>query len=283
MTRASRPGRLRVVATPIGNLEELSPRARRALAEADLVAAEDTRHTGRLLTHFGIDTPRFALHEHNEREAAERLVARLAAGENIALVSDAGTPLVSDPGYRLVRAATEAGIEVTPIAGPCAAIAALSVAGLPTDRFVFEGFLPARPAARRERLAVLAGETRTLVFYESVHRVTEAVADMAAALGAERRSVVARELTKRHESLHRGALAQAARALAGGEIVIKGEFVIVVEGAAPRRADDTAGAERLLRILLGELPLKQAVRLAAEVSGEARNALYRRALELADE
>ena len=169
---------LHVVATPIGNLGDLSPRARQVLAEVAAICAEDTRRSGQLLAHFGIATPLLALHEHNEQQLAQRLVARLLAGESLALVSDAGTPLVSDPGYRLVQAARAAGIRVSPVPGPCALIAALSVAGLPSDRFAFEGFLPAKASARRERLAALAGETRTLVFYESAHRIEESLADL---------------------------------------------------------------------------------------------------------
>ncbi|HRO28513.1 MAG TPA: 16S rRNA (cytidine(1402)-2'-O)-methyltransferase, partial [Luteimonas sp.] len=194
-------GVLHVVATPIGNLGDLSPRAQAVLGAVDAICAEDTRHTRHLLAQFGIATPLLALHEHNEGEVVQRLVARLLAGESLALVSDAGTPLVSDPGFRLVRAAREAGVRVSPVPGPSALVAALSVAGLPSDRFAFEGFLPAKASARRERLLALAGEPRTLIFYESSHRIGDMLADAAAAFGGERRAVLARELTKLFETV----------------------------------------------------------------------------------
>ncbi len=218
----SAPGTLFVVATPIGNLGDLTVRARETLAGADLIAAEDTRHTGQLLAQLGIRTPLLALHEHNEGARAGELVGRLRDGARIALVSDAGTPLISDPGYRLVAAAAEAGIAVVPVPGACAAVAALSVAGLATDRFVFEGFLPARAAARRARLAALAAETRTLVFYEAPHRVGETLADLAAAFGASRRAVLGRELTKLHESVYRGAVGDLATRADGDPNMARG-------------------------------------------------------------
>jgi 16S rRNA (cytidine1402-2'-O)-methyltransferase len=195
------PGKLWIVATPIGNLDDLSARAQAILRQADLIAAEDTRHSAALLQHYAIATRRVALHEHNEREASADLVQRMRDGAQIALISDAGTPLVSDPGFRLVRAAREAGIVVSPVPGACAAIAALSAAGLPSDRFVFEGFLPAKPAARRTRLQALRGETRTLIFYESSHRIVEALDDLAGVFGGDRHAVVARELTKLFETM----------------------------------------------------------------------------------
>ncbi len=272
-------GKLYVVATPIGNLEDLSPRARRTLASVDLVAAEDTRHTRRLLTHFGVRTPLFALHEHNEERASAALVERLRAGESIAMVSDAGTPLVSDPGYRLVRAATAAGVPVSPVPGACAAIAALSAAGLPTDSFVFLGFPPARAEARRRLLESLRGEPRTLVLYESVHRCGDLLADLVAVLGPARPAVLARELTKRHETFHRGTTADLAHAWTEGAILPRGEFVVCVGGAAGG-GDAGEDGDRVLRILLGELPLRTAAGLAAEITGVARNKLYRRALEI---
>jgi len=195
------PGKLWIVATPIGNLDDLSARAQAILRQADLIAAEDTRHSAALLQHYAIATRRVALHEHNEREASADLVQRMRDGAQIALISDAGTPLVSDPGFRLVRAAREAGIVVSPVPGACAAIAALSAAGLPSDRFVFEGFLPAKSAGRRARLQALRGETRTLIFYESSHRIVEALDDLAGVFGADRHAVVARELTKLFETV----------------------------------------------------------------------------------
>jgi 16S rRNA (cytidine1402-2'-O)-methyltransferase len=279
----SASGILFVVATPIGNRGDLSTRARETLAAADLVLAEDTRHSSQLLAAFGIATPLLSFHEHNEASRTDELVARLTAGARIALVSDAGTPLVSDPGYRLVAAASAAGVPVVPVPGPCAAIAALSVAGLPTDRFAFEGFLPPRTAARRARLEELAAEPRTLVFYEAPHRVGEALEDLAAIFGADRPAAVARELTKLHETVYReslGALAARARTDAG---MARGEVVLVVAGAAARAADDgaeTRALDRLLVPLLAALPLSRAVDIALEVGGGRRNRVYQRALAL---
>lgn len=278
---AERLGVLYVVATPIGNLEDISPRALKVLSEADLVAAEDTRHSGTLLAHFGIRTKLVSLHEHNEAERAAWLIEKLKAGEDVALVSDAGTPLISDPGFDLVRAARKAGVSVSPVPGACALVAALSVSGLPTDRFVFEGFLPAKSAARRERLAALAGETRTLVFYESVHRLQESLADMAAVFGAERVSVLARELTKLYEGVREAPLAELARWVETDAAAGKGEVVILVAGAQPQEGASSADADRVLKALLAELPVKQAASLAAEITGLKKNQLYDRALELA--
>lgn len=268
-------GILSVLATPIGNLGDLSPRAVETLRGADLIAAEDTRHSRPLLQHFGIATPLTALHEHNERTAVAALVARLQAGANVALVSDAGTPLISDPGFRLVRAARDAGIEVAPIPGACAAIAALSVAGLPSDRFVFEGFLPAKAAARRERLAQLAAETRTLIFYESAHRVDETLADAAAAFGDDRPAVLARELTKLFETVLDGTLAQLQARVAADANQRKGEFVLLVQGAGDDGEARVAEGRRIYAKLGAHLPPSTAAKLAAELSGAPRKALYR--------
>jgi 16S rRNA (cytidine1402-2'-O)-methyltransferase len=274
-------GTLFVVATPIGNLEDMSPRARQTLAEVDLIAAEDTRHTGRLLSHLGVKTRQFALHDHNERQAADALIKELKNGNSVALVSDAGTPLVSDPGYRLVKAAHEHGIRVSPLPGASAVTAALSVAGLPTDRFCFEGFAPSKAAARRKYLQSLAGETRTMVFYESVHRMPAAIADMADAFGADRPAFIARELTKLHEQCVLATLGELARDIESNAITGKGEFVIVVDGAEAS-SDTSIDVDRLLAELVDVLPAKQAAAIAARVAGGRRNELYQRLLELRD-
>ena len=276
MAAASNPpgGTLYVVATPIGNLGDLSPRALDALRAVAAICAEDTRHTRQLLAHYGIEKPLLALHEHNEGEVAGRLVARLAAGESLALVSDAGTPLVSDPGFRLVRAARGAGIKVSPLPGPCAFIAALSVAGLPSDRFAFEGFLPAKAGARRERLARLAGEVRTLAFYESAHRIEDSLADMATAFGADRRAVLARELTKLFETVLDGTLGELRERVAADPNQRKGEFVVLVQGVGEDVDARIAEGRRLYAKLGEHLPPSTAARLAAELSGAPRKALY---------
>jgi 16S rRNA (cytidine1402-2'-O)-methyltransferase len=276
MAAASNPpgGTLYVVATPIGNLGDLSPRALDALRAVAAICAEDTRHTRQLLAHYGIEKPLLALHEHNEGEVAGRLVARLAAGESLALVSDAGTPLVSDPGFRLVRAARGAGIKVSPLPGPCAFIAALSVAGLPSDRFAFEGFLPPKAGARRERLARLAGEVRTLAFYESAHRIEDSLADMATAFGADRRAVLARELTKLFETVLDGTLGELRERVAADPNQRKGEFVVLVQGVGEDVDARIAEGRRLYAKLGEHLPPSTAARLAAELSGAPRKALY---------
>ena len=268
------PGTLFVVATPIGNLSDLSPRAQDTQRSADAVCAEDTRHTRQLLSHFGIERPLVALHEHNEEALAQKVVDRLLAGQTLALVSDAGTPLVSDPGFRLVRAARAAGVKVSPVPGPSAVIAALSVAGLPSDRFAFEGFLPAKPAARRERLARLAGETRTLVFYESSHRIVESLADLRAAFGDERPAALARELTKLFETVLDGTLAQLQAQVEADADQRKGEFVVMVQGAADDAEGQVVEGRRLYARLVEHLPPSTAARLAAEISGAPRKALY---------
>jgi 16S rRNA (cytidine1402-2'-O)-methyltransferase len=272
-------GTLYVVATPIGNLDDLAPRARQTLGTVDRIAAEDTRHTGRLLTHIGVKTPQTALHEFNESAAAKGLVDALLAGESIALVSDAGTPLLSDPGFRLVRAAHDAGVRVVPIPGPSAVVAALSVAGLATDRFCFEGFLPAKSAGRRRRLEALRDESRTLVFFEAVHRVAETLEEMAAVFGPVREATLARELTKLHEEVKRAALGELAAMARDGSLTMKGEFVIVVAGAAVDPAG-SVDADTLLKELVAVLPGKQAAAIVARVTGESRNAVYQRMLEL---
>ncbi|HET6435242.1 MAG TPA: 16S rRNA (cytidine(1402)-2'-O)-methyltransferase, partial [Xanthomonadaceae bacterium] len=270
----SAPGILHVVATPIGNLGDLSPRALAALTGADAVCAEDTRRTRQLLAHFGIDRPLLALHEHNEAQQAEVLVARLLSGQTLALVSDAGTPLVSDPGFRLVRAARAAGVRVSPLPGPCAFVAALSVAGLPSDRFVFEGFLPAKAAARRERLQRLAGEPRTLAFYESAHRIEEALADMAAVFGEDRPAVLARELSKLYETVLDGPLGVLHARVSADADQRRGEFVVLVQGAGEDADARIVEGRRLYAKLSAHLPPSTAAKLAAELSGAPRKALY---------
>ena len=267
-------GTLHVVATPIGNLGDLSPRAQAVLRGVAAICAEDTRRSGQLLAHFGIATPLLALHEHNEDAIAQRVVARLLAGDSLALVSDAGTPLVSDPGYRLVRAARAAGVRVSPVPGACAAIAALSVAGLASDRFAFEGFLPSRAAARRERLRALVSEPRTLVFYESSHRIVETLEDMAATFGGDRPAVLARELTKLFETVLDGGLSDLLAAVQADDNQRKGEFVLVVQGAGEDADARLAEGRRVYALLSAQLPPSAAARLAAEITGAPRKALY---------
>lgn len=272
-------GTLFVVATPIGNLADLSPRARQVLAEADCIAAEDTRHTGRFLSRRGKQAELISLHEHNEAERVALIVARLEAGADVALVADAGTPLVSDPGYRLLAALRETGIRASPIPGPCAATAALSVAGLPTDRFVFEGFLPNRGAARRARLATLAPETRTMIFYEAGRRLSAALGDMAGAFEPSRPATVARELTKLHETIYHGALGELAGRAANDADMQRGELVIVVGGRTTEGQRDDSVLSDMLDVLLAELPLAQAVKLTVRLTGARRNEVYRMAVE----
>ena len=268
------PGCLWVVATPIGHRDDLSARAIETLRAVALIAAEDTRHSRPLLLHHGIATPLVALHDHNEREVVDALVARLQGGESVALISDAGTPLISDPGFRLVRAARAAGIRCAPVPGACAAIAALSVAGLPSDRFVFEGFLPAKAAARRSRLQELAGESRTIIFYESSHRVAESLADMRDVFGAEREAVLARELTKMFETVLGEPLAELAARVAADPDQQRGEHVILVAGRGEEADAKLAEGRRVFAILREELPPAKAAKLAAAISGAPRKLLY---------
>ncbi|HTI95429.1 MAG TPA: 16S rRNA (cytidine(1402)-2'-O)-methyltransferase [Rudaea sp.] len=277
-------GKLWIVATPIGNLADLSPRAQEVLRRVDLIAAEDTRHSSTLLAQYGIVTHVLALHEHNEREKSEGLVQRLREGAQVALISDAGTPLVSDPGFRLVRAAREAGIVVSPVPGACAAIAALSAAGLPSDRFVFEGFLPAKSSARRAQLQTLAGETRTLIFYESSHRIEECLRDCVNIFGAERQGVLARELTKLYETILDGTLADLSARVASDSDQRRGEFVLLIAGAAAEAdAARLAEGRRVFEILRRELPPSRAAKIAAEISGAPRKALYDSAKDAEDQ
>jgi len=272
-------GTLYVVATPIGNLDDLTPRARQTLASVDLVAAEDTRHTRGLLSHIGADPALMALHEHNEERAVHGVIEALENGKDVALVSDAGTPLVSDPGYRLVRAAHEQAIRVVPVPGASAVTAALSVAGLPTDRFCFEGFAPSRRAARRKWLAALAAEPRTLVLYESVHRIGDCLADLVDAFGAEREAFIGRELSKMHEQCVHASLGALQHLHDEGEIVGKGEFVVVIAGTATRPSPNV-DTDRLVELLAAHLGPRDVARIVAELTGEKKNALYQRVLEL---
>jgi 16S rRNA (cytidine1402-2'-O)-methyltransferase len=272
-------GTLYVIATPIGNLGDLSPRARETLSIVDLIAAEDTRHTSRLLSHIGVKKPLKALHDFNESAALGPIIDMLVAGSNVALVSDAGTPLLSDPGYRLVLAAREHGCNVVPIPGPSALTAVLSVAGLPSDRFSFEGFLPARSAARMATLQKLAAESRTIVFFESVHRIDESLQDMARVFGAFRPAFIGRELTKLHEQTVCDTLGGLLARLASGEITAKGEFVVVIKGS-PEAENASLDLDALILELAAVLPTKQAAGIAARLSGEKRNVVYARMLEL---
>jgi 16S rRNA (cytidine1402-2'-O)-methyltransferase len=270
----SQPGCLHVVATPIGNLDDLSPRALKVLAEADLICAEDTRHTKQLLAAKGLKRPLLALHDHNEEAQIDAVLARLREGQQIALVSDAGTPLISDPGFRLLRAVRGAGLKASPVPGPCAFVAALSVAGLASDRFCFEGFLPAKAGARRERLQKLAGEPRTLLFYESSHRILETLEAAAEAFGGARRAVIARELTKLFETVLDGALDELVARLRADPNQQRGEFVLLVEGAPEDSDAALREGQRLFAVLREHLPASRAAKLAAELSGAPRKALY---------
>lgn len=276
------PGRLLVVATPIGNIADLSTRAREVLATATLVVAEDTRHTRALLSALGLSKPLISLHAHNESQRVPELLARLAQGEQIALVSDAGTPLLSDPGAGLVSAAAQAGVTVSAIPGPSAITTALAAAGLPASRFCFEGFLPARERERRAALAALAQEPRTLVFFEAPHRIAEMLADLAAELGGERQGVVSRELTKLHETFYRGTLAQIALRAQTDENFRRGELTVVVQGAPEGAAKegDAALLRRALELLVKELPPGRAAAIAAALTGTRRSEAYALATRL---
>jgi 16S rRNA (cytidine1402-2'-O)-methyltransferase len=275
-------GTLYVVATPIGNLGDMTGRAVEILSSVDLIAAEDTRHSAKLLRHFGIGTPMLALHEHNERDQKERLLEQLRNGKSIALISDAGTPLISDPGYPLVHAAHAADIRVVPIPGASAAIAALSASGLPSDRFVFEGFLPPREQARRAALERLKSEARSLIFYEAPHRIIECIRDMRDIFGGEREAAIARELTKHFETIRYGTLSELMAWMERHAEQQQGEFVVLIRGVArvAESNEESAEAERILGVLLQELPVSQAADLASRITGVAKNRLYKRALDL---
>lgn len=278
-SKSSQCGVLYVVATPIGNLEDLSPRALKSLQAVDLIAAEDTRRSGALLSHFGISRPMQSYHDHNEQQRTEALLTRLAGGEDIALISDAGTPLISDPGFSLVREAMKRGIRCVPVPGASSVIAALSVAGLPTDRFVFEGFLPAKPTQRRKALESLRQEPRTLVLLESSHRIQASLQDMADILGGDRYAVIARELTKTYETVRGDELARLCDWMLGDANQTRGEFVVMIAGYAQDHDRQDLEGQRLMGELMRELPIKKAAALAARISGGKKNRLYQWALE----
>lgn len=273
------PGILYVVATPIGNLGDITRRAVQILSEVDFIAVEDTRRSRQLLNHLGISKSMISLHEHNEQQQAGRLLARIAAGESMALISDAGTPLISDPGYHLIKQARAQGLVVTPIPGVCALIAAMSASGLPTDHFRFEGFLPNRQSARQSRLSELQQESMTLVFYESSHRITETLIDMCSILGRDREAVLARELTKLYETFLGANLGEILDALHDDKNQCRGEFVLVVHGQAKDQdGQDAESADPLLELLLDEMPIKDASRIAAKYLGLKKNDVYKRGL-----
>lgn len=268
-----------VIATPIGNLDDISKRALDLLASADLIAAEDTRHSARLLQHYEIKTRMVSMHAHNEAGRVQQLIGKLKEGRNIAVISDAGTPVISDPGFDLVRHAREAGISVVPVPGACAAIAALSASGLPADKFIFEGFLPVKTAARKARLQELNAESRTMIFYESPRRVLSMLQDVAEVFGGERFVVIARELTKQFETIYGDQVAAVVSWMKQDENQQKGEFVVMVHGAAKTQLDEQE-ALRVLKLLLPSMPVKQAAQIASEITGFKKNALYQLALKI---
>jgi 16S rRNA (cytidine1402-2'-O)-methyltransferase len=271
-----------IVATPIGNLGDISQRALEVLRHADLIAAEDTRHSSRLTQHFGISTRLVSYHDYSASAREDTILAELAAGRSVALISDAGTPLISDPGYSLVARARQMQIRVIPIPGACALTAALCAAGLPTDRFVFEGFPPHKQGARRQLFESLADEQRTLIFYESPHRIADSIIDMKELFGEQRQAVICRELTKTWETIHGDSLGALSQWILADDNNRRGEFVVLIHGAPPADQDALlSDADRQLRILLEELPVKQAAALVAKLTGLKKNALYKRALELA--
>jgi 16S rRNA (cytidine1402-2'-O)-methyltransferase len=273
-------GALYIVATPIGNLADMSQRAIDILKKVDLIAAEDTRHSHYLLQHFAIATPTLSLHEHNERERGAQLLAHLRRGESIALICDAGTPLICDPGFTLTQIARDNGIKVIPIPGACAAIAALSAAGLPSDRFAFEGFLPAKKTARCRALELLKNETRTLIFYEAPHRVLATLSDMTEIFGGERSAVIARELTKLFETIKSATLAELLAWSEADDNQQKGELVILLKGQEKKISAAEENSAHILTVLLDELPASQAAALAAKITGANKNQLYKMALEI---
>jgi len=283
MTNTTQNGILYVVATPIGNLADITYRGIEVLSQVDYIVVEDSRHSAKLLQHYNIRSPTYVLHDHNERENSTLLVQKLQQGCHLALISDAGTPLISDPGYWLVNLAIQQGITVVPIPGPSAVIGALSVSGLPTDRFRFEGFLPVKQQARRQKLQSLQKETATLIFYEAPHRILDTLSDLSAILGPTRKAVIARELTKTFETLLRSTLGELWEQLSKDQNQQKGEFVVLVHGAEPGPMMGAVEQDELLRMLLDDLPVKKAAAIAAKISGESKNHLYDRALKLKQE
>lgn len=276
------PGVIYVVATPIGNLSDMSERAITTLKNVDLILAEDTRHSLPLLRHFQIQTKCQAFHEHNEKIIAERLCKKVLSGESVAIISDAGVPLISDPGFPLVKLAHEYQIKVEPIPGACAAITALSASGLATDRFSFEGFLPAKSVARKKALNALVDETRTMIFYESPRRVIDTLTDMVAVMGEAREAVLGRELTKLFETIRKAPLSELLAFVSGDENQRKGEIVLMLAGNQPAATEDgvTLKIDQVLQTLMADLPLKQAVSLASKLTGEKKNLVYQRALSM---
>lgn len=271
-----------IVATPIGNLGDISQRALEILRNADLIAAEDTRHSSRLTQHFGISTRLVSYHDYSSSSREDSILAELAAGRSVALISDAGTPLISDPGYSLVARARQMQIRIIPIPGACALTSALCAAGLPTDRFVFEGFPPHKQGARRQLFESLADEQRTLIFYESPHRIADSIIDMKELFGEQRQAVICRELTKAWETIHGDSLGALSQWIMADDNNRRGEFVVLIHGAPAADQDALlSDADRQLRILLEELPVKQAATLVAKLTGLKKNAVYKRALELA--
>ena len=278
--KTENPGKLFVVATPIGNLSDISERAIETLRSVELIAAEDTRHSKTLLQHYGIKRPMMSLHEHNEASQIDQIIRRLREGSSVALISDAGTPVISDPGGRLILAVHEAGLQPVPIPGPSAISCMLSVAGQPAERFCFEGFLPSRSSARRKQLQALQSEARTLIFYESSHRILDSLLDMKNILGSSRSCTVGRELTKRFESLYRGTLEDVLQLMGQDSNASRGEFVIVVAGAEDRAEESLKVGRHIMDVLLTELPVSQSAGLAARISGARKKSLYDYGLEI---
>jgi len=272
-------GCLYIVATPIGNLDDITYRAVQVLMEVDAIAAEDTRHSKKLMQHLGVTTPLVALHEHNENALSEKIIKRLERGESLALISDAGTPLISDPGFPLVNQAHKAGLKIIPVPGASSVLAALSVSGLPTDRFVFEGFLPSKKTARQKRLRELEKETRTLILFETPHRITVALADLAEVLGEDREIFMARELTKTHEEVKRSSVGQVLEAASSGALQERGEFVLVLAGNGNKQSAIDDQALKIFDLLLEELPLKTSASLAAKITGLKRKDFYNEGLK----